>query len=181
MRSDVARMVGHVVGLEIAEAYARLRAILLSKGCKIIAEEPPTSISVQHGSLWGISPRTAKKIVCYRLSPSDSGTCIAYSSSLSSDWKNLTAVGSVLAVVMMAVCWWIAADLEAFMLTQQPSYWSWIATVNGYVDFQVGQMFSGLARGLAVFLALVIGLEAAVAVYAYLRIDVFAEETLRAF
>ncbi|MEM3377512.1 MAG: hypothetical protein QXV09_03630 [Candidatus Bathyarchaeia archaeon] len=173
-------MVEHVVSLEMTEAYACLRAILLRNGCKVIAEEPPTSIFVQQGSLWGISPKTAKKTLRYRLSQSDSGTYISCSSSLSSDWKNLTVIGSTLAVIMAAFCWWISADLEASIAAQMPSYWSWIATADGYVDYQALQMFSALARVLAVFLAVVIALEVVIAVYVHLRIDVFAAENLRA-
>jgi len=166
------------VSLGTNEAYADLKALLLRKGCKVVAEEPPTIISVKQGSLWGISPRTAKKVVSYRLSPVDSGTRISCSSSLASDWKNLTIIGSALAVLVMALCWWIATDLEAFMITQEPSYWSWIAMVNSYIDFQTGQMFVGLTRMLAVFLAIIIALEAVIAVYAHFRINAFAEENL---
>jgi len=162
------------------EAYADLKALLLRKGCKVVAEEPPTFISVKQGSLWGISPRTAKKVVSYRLSPVDSGTRISCSSSLASDWKNLTIIGSALAVLVMALCWWIAADLGAFMITQEPSYWSWIAMVDSYIDFQTGQMFVGLTTMLAVFLAIIIALEAVIAVYAHFRINAFAEENLKA-
>jgi hypothetical protein len=168
------------VSLGTNEAYADLKALLLRKDCKVVAEEPPTTISVKQGSLWGISPRTAKKVVSYRLSPVDSGTRISCSSSLASDWKNLTIIGSALAVLVMALCWWIAADLEAFMITQEPTYWSWIIMVDSYIDFQMGQMFVGLTRMLAVFLAIIIALEAVIAVYAHFRINAFAEENLRA-
>ena len=168
------------MSLGINKAHADLKAFLLRKGCKVVAEEPPTFISVKQGSLWGISPRTAKKVVRYSLSPVDSGTQITVSSSLASDWKNLTIIGSALAVLLMALCWWITTDLEAFIITQEPSYWSWIATVDGYIDFQTGQMFVGLTRMLAVFLAIVIAIEAVIAVYAHFRINSFAEENLKA-
>ena len=168
------------IGLEIEKAYADLKALLLRKGCRIVAEEPPTFISVKQGSLWGISPRTAKKVVRYSLSPVDSGTRISCSSSLASDWKNLTIIGIALAVLLMALCWWITADLEAFMITQEPSYWSWIVMVDSYIDFQTGQMLTVLTRMLTVFLAIIITLEAMIAVYAYSRINAFAEENLKA-
>jgi len=168
------------VGLEIEKAYADLKALLLKKGCRIVAEEPPTFISVKQGSLWGISPRTAKKTASCRLSPADSGTRISCSSSLASDWKNLTIIGSALAVLVIALCWWFAADLEAFMITQEPSYWSWIATVDGYIDFQAGQMLTNLTQVLAVFLTIIIALEIMIAAYAHFRINTFAEETLNA-
>lgn len=162
------------------EAYADLKALLIRKGCKVVAEEPPTFISVKQGSLWGISPGTAKKVVSCRLSPVDSRTRISCSSSLASDWKNLTIIGSALAVLVMALCWWIVADLEAFMIMQEPSYWSWIATVDGYIDSQAGQIFVGVTRMLAIFLAIIIALETVVAVYAHFRINAFAEENLKA-
>jgi hypothetical protein len=168
------------VSLGTNEAYADLKALLLKKDCRIVAEEPPTFISVKQGSLWGISPRTAKKVVSYRLAPVDSGTRISCSSSLASDWKNLTTIGSALAVLIMTLCWWIAADLEAFMIMQESSYWSWIVMVDSYIDFQTGQMLVGLTRMLAVFLAIIIALEAVIAVYAHFRINVFAEENLKA-
>jgi len=79
-----------------------------------------------------------------------------------------------------SLCWWIAMDLDAFMVTQQPSYWSWIATVDGYIDFQTAEMFVGLTRMLAVFLAIIIAIEAVIAVYAHFRINAFAEENLKA-
>ena len=162
------------------EAYADLKALLLRKGCKVVAEEPPTFISVKQGSLWGISPRTAKKVVSYRLSPVDSGTRIAVSSSLASDWKNLTIIGSALAVLVASLCLWIAMDLDAFMITQERSYWSWIATVDGYIDFQTAQSFVSLTRMLAVFLAIILVLEVVIAVYVHFKINAFAEETLNA-
>jgi len=168
-----------IVGLEIEKAYSELKALLLKKGGKIVAEEPPKYISVKQGSLWGISPRSAKKVVSCRLFPHDSGTRVACSSSLASDWRNLTIIGSILSVIVASLCWWIAMDLEAFMITQQPSYWSWIASVDGYIDFRTGQMFVSLAKMLTLFLVIILAIEVGVAVYAHFRINSFAEETLK--
>ena len=173
-------LVERTVGLEIEKAHAELKALLLQRGCRIVAEEAPVLISVKQGSLWGISPRTAKKIVNYRLASVDSGTRITCSSALASDWKNLTILGSALAVLLASLCWWIGMDLDAFMITQQPSYWSWIVTVDGYIDFQTAQSFAGLTRMLAVFLAIIIAVEMVIVVYVHFRINAFAEETLNA-
>ena len=173
-------MVERIVSLGVEKAYAELKAHLLEKNCKITAEEAPAFISVKQGSLWGVSPGTAKKTVTYRLASVDSGTRITCSSSLASDWKNLTLIGTALAVFVAALCWWIATDLDAVITTQQSSYWSWLVTVDGgYIDFQTAQMLAGVTRMLAVFLVIIIIVEAVVAVYAYFRINVFAEETLR--
>jgi hypothetical protein len=171
-------LVERTVGLEIEKVYEDLKALLLKKGCSIVAEEPPALISVKQGSLWGISPLTAKKVVNYRLAPAGSGTRITCSSSLASDWKNLTIIGNALAVVVASLCWWIAVDLDAFMVTQQPSYWSWIVTVDGYIDFQTAETFAGLTRMLAVFLAIILSAEVVIVVYVHFRINAFAEETL---
>jgi hypothetical protein len=166
------------VSSKIEKAHAELKALLLQKGCRIVAEEPPTLVSMKQGSLWGISPRTAKKMVTYRLAPLSSGTRITCSSSLASDWKNLTLIGTALAVVVASLCWWIATDLDAFITTQQPSYWSWLVTVDGYIDFQMAQMLAGLTLMLAVFLAIIIAVEMVIAVHVHFRMNVFAEETL---
>lgn len=171
-------VVEKVVGLEIEQAYTELKALLLKEGGKIVAEESPVHISVKQGSLWGIFPRSAKKVVRCRLFPQGSGTRIACSSSLASDWKNLAIIGSVLSAILALLCWWISVDLAAYTITQKPSYWSWIATVNGYSNFQVAQAFVDLTRMFAVFLAFIIVLEVAIAVYAHFRINEFAEEIL---
>jgi len=173
-------LVERTVDLEIEKALAELKALLLRRGCRIVAEEAPTLISVKQGSLWGISPRTAKKVVNYRLAPVDSGTRITCSSSLASDWKNLTIIGSALAVLLASLCVWIAMDLDTIVTTQQPSYWSWIATVDGYIDLQTAQMFAGLTQMLAVFLAIILVAEVVITVYVHFRINAFSEETLNA-
>jgi hypothetical protein len=166
------------VNLKIEDTYAKLKEVLVAKGCKVVAEETPTSIAIVQGSLWGMTPKTAKKQVQYRLVSQDSGTRITASSSLASDWKNLTIVGTALAVVLAAVCGWMALDLETFSSTQQPSSWSWVATVNGYADVQMAQMLANLGIVLAAFLAAIIAVEVVVALYAHSRIEAFAEETL---
>jgi hypothetical protein len=166
------------VSLGIDKAYADLKAVLLEKGCKIISEEPPKQISVKQGSLWGMSPRTAKKTINANFAPVDSGTQITCSSRLSSDWKNITVVGCALAAVLVGLCLWMTFDLDAFMITQKPSFWSWLVTVNGSVDFQVGQAFVNLAKALAVFLSVIILLEILITIYVHTRIDRFAEGTV---
>jgi hypothetical protein len=173
-------LVERTVSLEIKKAHADLKAVLLEKNCTIIAEEAPMLISVRQGSLWGISPLTAKKVVNYRLASVDSGTRITCSSSLASNWKNLTVIGCAFAVVVVALCLWIAMDLDALVTTQQQGYWSWIATVDGYIDAQTAQMFAGLTRMLTVFLAIILTAEAVIVVYVHFSINAFAEEALNA-
>jgi hypothetical protein len=72
----------------------------------------------------------------------------------------------------------MAADLDVLVTTQQQGYWSWIATVDGYVDVQTAEMFAGLTRILAVFLVIILAAEVAIVVYVQSKINTFAEETL---
>ena len=173
-------LVERTVSLEIEKAYADLKAVLLEKNCKVMEEKAPVSISVRQGSLWGISPVTAKKNVNYRLDTVESGTRITCSSSLAADWKNLTVIGSVLSVVVVALCLWMSMDLDALVAMQQQGYWSWIATADGYIDVQTAEMFANLTRTLAVFLAIILAAEGVIAVYVQSKINTFAEETLNA-
>ena len=177
MRGGVS-LVERTVGLEVEKAYAKLKALLLVKHCKIIAEEAPVFISVRQGSLWGISPATAKKNMNYRLTAANSGTQITCSSSLASDWKNLTIIGCALVMVVASLCLWISMDLNELVTIQQQSYWSWIATVGSYIDLQTAQMFAGLTYMLTVFLKIILALEMAIVVYIHFRTDTFAEKTL---
>jgi hypothetical protein len=166
--------------IEIDKVHADLKASLAQKGCKIISEDPPKHILVRQGSLWGMSPITAKKTLDVTLKSVDSGTQVTCSSRLSSDWKNLTIIGCGLAAVLVGLCLWMALDLSVFMVTGKPTFWSWLATVNGNLDFVVAQALVNLTKALAVFLSVIIVLEIAVATYTYAGIDRFAQGTFDA-
>ncbi len=163
---------------EINEAYQDVKASLAKKGCKTVFEDPPNRLLVKHGSLWGVSPSTAKKSLDVTFTRADSGTQVTCSSRLSSDWKNITIIGCVLAAVLAGLCLWMALDVSTFIVNGKPTVWSWLVSVNGTVDASVAQAFVGLTRALALFLSVVIVLEIVVAVYAHARIDEFAQATL---
>jgi hypothetical protein len=168
----------YIVNLNVDETYAKLKASLIERGCIIAAEEPPKQLTAKQGSLWGITPKTAKKTLTLSLQPAENKTVVEFSSKLASDWKNITLAGSVLACVLAAVCVWMALDLGAFLIGDNPSFWSWIVTVDGHVEFGAGEAFVSLAWGLAVFLSIIIALELAVYVYAHSKIETFAKEAL---
>jgi hypothetical protein len=166
-----------IFNLENDKAFADIKEALLQKGAKIVSEDPSKHLVVKQGSLWGMSPSTAKKTVELTFVPVNSGTQVGISSRLSSGWKNLTIIGCALACVLVALCLWMALDLTTFMSTGRASFWSWLASVNGNVDVSVAQTFVNLTKALAVFLSLIIVLEIAVAIYVYKGIDRFAQET----
>ena len=56
-----------MVNLKIEETYPKFKAALTAKDCKVISEEAPNQTCFKQGSLWGISPKTAKKIIIINL------------------------------------------------------------------------------------------------------------------
>ena len=166
------------VGLKIEEAIPKLKAALTASGCKVVSETLPNQILLKQGSLWGISPKTAKKTITVNLEQADEGTRVKISSKLASDWKNITLIGCALAFVLAGVCVWMATDLSTFMATHVPSFWSWLVTVGSNVDLVAAQAFVNLTWGLAAFLSVIILLEAVIVVYVSSKIDSFAKDTL---
>lgn len=164
------------VSLGIEEAYTKVKDILTAKGCKVVNEEPLKQIKLLQGSLWGITPKTAKKTLTINFEPQGSQTRLTASSKLASDWKNITAIGCILAVVLIILCTWMATDLTAFKVTHEHSFWSWIAAVEGNVNLQATQSFVNLALGLAVFLSAIVLLEAVIVGYAHNKINALVEE-----
>jgi len=166
------------VNLKIEDAYPKLKAALVEKGCKVISEEPPRQICFKQGSLWGISPKTAKKTITVNFESVDDGTKINCSSKLASDWKNITLIGCALAFVLVGLCMWMTTDLSSFLVTREPGFWSWLVMVGGNVDLMAAQAFVNLTWGLAIFLSVIILLEVAIVVYVRSKIDAFTEYAL---
>ncbi len=172
-------MLEQTVGLKIEEAYPKLKADLTANGCKVISERPSTQIILKHGSLWGISPKTAKKTVTVNLEQVNEGTRVKLSSKLASDWKNITLIGCALAIVLVGLCVWMATDLTTSIATHQSGFWSWLVTVDGNVDLVAAHAFVNLTWELTAFLSVIIILEVTIVVYVRSRIDAFAEEVLK--
>jgi hypothetical protein len=166
------------VGLEIEKAYSEMRAILLEKGCRIVSEEPPQQISIEHGSLFGVSPKSAKKVVSYQLFPRESGTRIVGCSSVSSGWSNLTFWGNVIAGVVAIVFWWIASDIASLIVGGASGYWTWLAVAFGYPHIQYTLFMINLTRALSIVLVVIILLEILDVFVVWRKIDTFAAETL---
>ncbi len=165
--------------LKIEDVYPKLKAILVEKGCKVISEDPKNQIRFKQGSLWGIAPQTAKKTITATLEEIDGRTRVRCSSKLASDWINITLIGCAFAAVLIGLCLWMASDLSAFIVSREPSCWSWLVVVGGNVDSGAARVFVNLTWGLAGFLSLIIMLEAAIVVYAKFKIDTFTEEALK--
>ena len=163
-----------MVGLSVQDAYERIKVSLTEKDCSFLVENPPKQIIAIQGSLWGVSPKSAKKIIKVDLDPSGSGLRVVCVSKLAAGWKNITLIGCVLAAVLLGLCVWMAVDLGVFMSTSNPSVWSWLVSEGGNVNVFAERAFINLAWGMSVFLSIVIVLEVAIVVYVKSRIDRFA-------
>jgi hypothetical protein len=167
------------VYLKIEDAYPKLKAILVEKGCEVISEDPQNQIRFKQGSLWGIAPQTAKKTITLTLEAVNGETIVRFSSKLASDWKNITLIGCSFAAVLIGLCIWLASDLNAFIVSSKPSFWSWLVVAGNNVDLASAKVFVNLTWGLAGFLSLVILLEIAIVFYANFKIHSFTEEALK--
>ena len=167
-----------IIDAHIEETYEKTKTLLIGKGCTVVSEEPSRQFAVRQGSLWGLSPRTAKKNIKLSFEANGIKTSIKYSSKLAQDWKNVTLVGCVLAFLIAVLCVWMATDLGKFMATGDQSFWGWIITSGDQIEFLAGEAFINLAYGLTAFLSVIIVLEIAVVVYARSKIEEFIEEAL---
>jgi hypothetical protein len=166
------------INLTIEDATPKLKAAFIEKGCKVVSEEESRQICFKQGSLWGVLPKTAKKTVTLTFDPIDGGTRLKCTNVLASDWKNITFIGCALAFVLVGICIWMATDLTATLASQVPGFWGWLITVEGNVNVVAAQAFINLTWGLAVFLSVIIFLEAAIVVYVRSNIDTFTEDAL---
>jgi len=101
-----------IVNLKINEVFGKLKQLIILKGYSILNEESPSILTIKQGSIWGMTPRTAKKIVTFNLQPLKSETSIKFSSKLAPKWKNLTIAGYVLSSFLILLSLWITIDLE---------------------------------------------------------------------
>jgi hypothetical protein len=171
-------MLERYVNLEIDKAFSQLRIDLLERGCKIISEEPPKNISVHHGSLRGVSPKSAKKLVAYELFPTKSETRIASYSSISSDWANLTLWGNIAAGVIATLFWWVTTDITHLVVEGRSGYWTWLAGAFGYPNVQYTLFMINVTKTLSLVLIVTILLEILDVFIVKRKINTFAEETL---
>ncbi len=164
--------------METEKAYSELKAVLLNKGAKILSEEPPKQISIEHGSLRGVTPKSAKKVTSYNLTEIEQGTRIVAHSSVSPDWAKLTLWGNIAAAVVAALFWWIASDMNNLVANGTHGYWTWLARAFGYPDIQYTLFMINIVKALSVVLVATIFLEILDVFIVYRRIDAFAAETL---
>ena len=162
----------------IEQTYIRLKKILLDSKCKIISEKPPKHICVTQGSLRGILPMSAKKVISFNILKEESGTKIETSSRISTDWKNLTLYGSIIAAVLMVIFIWILIDMNSYFETGRPVVWAWLAQMYGSYGSWGAMFIIRLIQSLAIFLAFTIVFEIIIVIYVYPRKDAFSRQVI---
>jgi hypothetical protein len=166
------------VSTEVEGTYSELKEVLLAKDCAIVSEEPPKHIIIRHGSLRGVSPRSAKKIVDYNICPHNPGSRIVSQSSVSSEWANLTLWGNIAAIAVAVVFWWLASDITILLEDGKSGYWTWLAGAFGYPNVQYTYFMVNITKALSVVLTVTVLLEILDVFIVYRKINTFAEETL---
>ncbi len=164
---------------EIDQAYAKLKTQLTQSKCRITAEDPPKSVSAVQGSIWGITPKTAKKTITYTLWQDAAGTHVTSTSGLTSSYINLTLAGCVLSVALLVLCGWIAMDLQGYA-ANGAGFWGWLGQSGGQFDADKAAVFIRLTWILAGFLAGSLAVEAFIVSKVRSGIGVFTENIVRA-
>jgi hypothetical protein len=164
---------------EVKLTFDKLKTIIANEKDKIVYEDPPHSLTLVQGSIWGITPRTAKKITTYTLSQEAQETRITSKTHLTSDYVNLALAGCIFSIALLIVCIWIALDLQN-LAANKTIFWSWLALTSGQVDSNKANVFLWLTWFLSVFLAASLALEAFIISKIRSGIGVFTQETLKA-
>ena len=138
----------------------------MDKDYTIIVDTPPVFLSIKQGSIWGISPRTAKKIIKYSFTSKKSRTKINYSSEFSPDWKKLTIVGYIFSFLLIGLLFWINTNIQKYLLTGNPGFWAWI-TKSNLTNLSLAQSLLDFTRILALFLLVAVFVETIIVFYSY--------------
>jgi hypothetical protein len=171
-------LIQKTVNLKIDAAFVELKAELFNRNYKLVSEAQPNQLVVKQGSVWGLSPTSAQKVMTYNLTSIDTGTQITCNSKLSSKWINLTVIGTAFSIVLVAVCFWIAWDLTVFVSSGQAGFWSWLGSISSITLRQRTQGLVNFLWILGIGLLVVILVESVVAVYAYRKVDRVADGVL---
>ncbi|MFQ5951778.1 MAG: hypothetical protein ACE5KH_06825 [Candidatus Geothermarchaeales archaeon] len=92
------------------QAYAEIRALLQREEGKIVAEDPPRSIEVEHGSFWDFSPRDmSKRLKLDFWGTNDGGTRIEIRSSVPI-WDKVSFVVVLIVLLGVGTLGWVARE-----------------------------------------------------------------------
>lgn len=162
-------MIEKVVSHQLSATFVELKAILAASKCKLVGEKPPNFISVEQGSIWGVTPKSIKKKINFYLSANNSSTKISAYSELATS------------VIILAILTWPLA-LGSITFAKGLAIRLDIEANQWYTSPEARQSYRALANLVRIciyaFLALAI-LDTILTIIGYIRVDSFAKEILQ--
>jgi hypothetical protein len=169
-------MIERLVSSNAERVYEELKRLLLANECKIVSEDPPRSITVEHESIWAWSTRDIKKKVKFVLIPQDSKTKIVAFTSLAPSYIALITIFFTLLIIFLFI-----GALELIYAEAWLRSWSWLINLFfGNAIIQSMQKYLNILKAFFIALLVVLVMAAVSEIYTYTRRETFAEEIIRA-
>ena len=166
------------VFLNLKDTYRHLREILFKEKCKIIEDDASKTIVVEHGSLWGISPKTSKKNIKFNLIPESSRTRIVTETTWTSGYAVVSVFGLVLVVISTGFLFWVVSVLRAELIGAQSSLGGRFLELIGYSGYRRALVLVGIVEFFALMMLAFLAFEIILTIYFYVKRNNFAESLL---
>jgi len=166
MKEPFFPQVAKIVSMDISKTYEELKKLLLENKCRIVEEEPPHKIIVEHGWVFTTSPTKIEKVVAFVLTPVESKTRIVAATSLTTDYKNYIAYSLILNMIFL-----IYMGMITYFLSELSSKLSVVVSNVGSELYVLYILFFAL-----IVLTII---EVARTIYAYWKRSSFAENILK--
>jgi hypothetical protein len=166
---------------KIQDAYDSLKEKLTQQKCRLTAENPPNTVSVIQGSIWGTNPKTAQKNITFTLQQNQTETGIKAVSKLTPNYIKLTLAGVIFSIALAIVCFWIGWDLTGYA-SNGVGYWGWLANTGGpfsHFDPEIAAVFIRVTWILSAFLVGTLVVEGVVVFKVKTKIYLYAAEVLK--
>jgi len=168
-----------IVSMDVSKAYEELKKILREFKCKIVEEEPPNKIVVEHGSAFAYSPMNAEKIVTFILTHVDSKTRIIATTQLTSDYKQYViftiVLGIIFLILIMALRYAIVDELIGTLMYLAERY---AGSIPARVRAEV-ETLNAYFNVISFIVIAIIVIDAIWKIYVYWKRNSFAENILK--
>ena len=166
------------VFVNLEDSCRFLREILTKEKCKIIEDDTAKTTVVEHGSLWGFSPKTIKKNIKFNLIPESSRTRIVTETTWTSDYVVGSVLGLVFAVISTGFLFWLVSVLRAEVIGAQSSLGGWFLELIGYSGYRRALVSVGIVESFALIMFGFLAFDTIITIYFYVKRNNFAESLL---
>jgi hypothetical protein len=163
--------VAKIVSMDVSKAYEELKKILREFKCKIVEEESPNKIVVEHGSAFAYSPMNAEKIVTFILTHVDSKTRIVAATQLTSDYKQFIILSKVFGFLAFLILYGVRFGVVDTLINLAKR-------LAGYVPPDIEAMVEMLNVLLFIAIAMIV-IDTIWDIYIYWKRNSFAENVLK--